>query len=1234
MYRPGDEMSLKVSARDLRGQPVAWSLRLREIPADPGKGPPPDKPFAPEEREFAADAQGNAEIAMPVRAGCKGFALGARFKGEWRDRDLPVEIQGAPAPADGPGVRTDRAAYLPGETMRVALKSFGPAKALLLTAETDRILFRRVLALDRGSAEVSLAVPAEWGPNFFLAATSVAEDRAGAKLSEAVRVVPVDKFLKLEIRTDKKEYRPGETCKAEVRVTDFDGKPRAGASVSVGVVDAVLYTLAEDRTPDLWSYFYDFHVPHRVAWGWFDRTYEFANFLLWKVPVFAWGRYENTSIGIGGGAGGSYGGRFGGKRNLRAFGGGGRADPAPRRRFRDLAFWRADFRSDAEGRIQFTFPVPDNLTRFRFTARGVTPDTRVGEVRDRIAVRKNFTCSIRAPEFLRQGDRAEVRVVVRNSWNNPVPARLAFRSPFPLAGGDPADAEFTVAAGGEKVFRYVADFSALPRNGDVPGADLAETQALALLWDELPAVFRADLTSTDGSGEADAVLEAVPFARAGEVRRSGRSGALEGDARRETVPLFLPADAELAEVSVSLSGTLRGSVDAGVEELLEYPFGCVEQTLSRLLPAAVAAGTDGDAERRERTVASVRRAVEALGRLRLKDGSWGWVGRGDASGAFMTAWAVFGLSVARAEGTEVPEEWIRQAVPHLEAVLADGDAGGRAAGAFGRIRLRILAALALSWARKGAGIDSAALAKYLYAGEDEQRLTDLDLAALAYALALEGLPDRSALAASRLAARTPAAELRDPKTAAFWLLALEEAGRSAGERHPLARRLLALRTGRGWRTTTDSALAVFALVRHAGAGDWKEGNASARVLIGERVLCRIGGGAREARATIGPQELAGRETVTLTVEREGDAPVWWTASARCLAKTAGKPAPEERGIKAETRVYVPVPGGGWVEAEPGAETEVGERVRVRVALTAAESREYVVLVQPLPTGLRPDRGLGPESAASALSLRVVRLRSMPGFPDPLRFGAALRAASDAALAGRGEEALGIALGCSSRALAEKAWGSEREEEEEDHASAPVLRVEARREALVFFLEGIPAGTSSVAFDLVASAPGRVALPAAWASPMYQPEAFGRSLPVSLAVRAVPVSPAPAGPKGAAAWADEAWVGRMLDFASRSLEPNRAQAVARSLAEGGGLRTVLVRELLAEGSEEAARILGEGFAVRPVPAATEDPEAALGIEMRRRVELLRECLDALEETPGSPARGPLLARIVADGSLAA
>ncbi|HEX3132701.1 MAG TPA: hypothetical protein VHX44_03855, partial [Planctomycetota bacterium] len=151
-----------------------------------------------------------------------------------------------------------------GEVLPLALGVSDPGRDLLVIAGTRDVTLVQVERLEQSSKQVDLAVASAWAPNLFINAVAYLPER-GFVTSERreVEVMPIDRLLKVAITSARTDLRPGDQVEATVEVTDWHGKPVADCSLSLGVVDEVLYQLAEDPTPDLWSYF---HTYHRT-WG-------------------------------------------------------------------------------------------------------------------------------------------------------------------------------------------------------------------------------------------------------------------------------------------------------------------------------------------------------------------------------------------------------------------------------------------------------------------------------------------------------------------------------------------------------------------------------------------------------------------------------------------------------------------------------------------------------------------------------------------------------------------------------------------------------------------------------------------------------------------------------------------------------------------------------------------------------------------------------------------------------
>lgn len=150
------------------------------------------------------------------------------------------------------------------------------------------------------------------------------------------------------------------------------------------------------------------------------------------------------------------------------------------------------------------------------------------------------------------------------------------------------------------------------------------------------------------------------------------------------------------QVTPSLAVTM---LDA-LPYLVDYPYGCTEQTLSRFLPAAIVAKTlrerglsaedamarvFGGIEREtagathpkgkknlEQLERMIRQGLDRLYDFQHGDGGWAWWKEGD-SDPFMTAYVVWGLSLARDAGTGIRNGVIERGAAYLSVEIVKAE---------------------------------------------------------------------------------------------------------------------------------------------------------------------------------------------------------------------------------------------------------------------------------------------------------------------------------------------------------------------------------------------------------------------------------------------------------------------------------------------------------------------------------------------------------------------------------
>ena len=143
-------------------------------------------------------------------------------------------------------VETDKTIYRAGEPLRVVVTSNRDALTLALDIiEDNRVVRAQTVRLSGGRASVLVPYRREFGGEVTITAYTLPDDADDENPRGGSRVVlfPRESELKLDVRTDKKEYKPGEEAGAEIRVRDAAGR-EVESVVGVVVTDRAV----EERT--------------------------------------------------------------------------------------------------------------------------------------------------------------------------------------------------------------------------------------------------------------------------------------------------------------------------------------------------------------------------------------------------------------------------------------------------------------------------------------------------------------------------------------------------------------------------------------------------------------------------------------------------------------------------------------------------------------------------------------------------------------------------------------------------------------------------------------------------------------------------------------------------------------------------------------------------------------------------------------------------------------------------
>ncbi|NLT94465.1 MAG: alpha-2-macroglobulin [Clostridia bacterium] len=179
-----------------------------------------------------------------------------------------------------------------------------------------------------------------------------------------------EKALKIEITTDKEEYRPGDTVKVDLTVKNSENKP-VRATVNLNLVDEALYAL-RDYKPDLLRTLYAPNIQPGIK-----------GTLISHKPA-------DPRLG-----GAEKGGEGGGER----------------RDFKDTVLFKT-ITTDGSGKASVEFQVPDNLTSWRLTCQAVTEDLAGATAAAKVKVKLPFFVDMVLAKVYLTGD--EVTVPIRS----------------------------------------------------------------------------------------------------------------------------------------------------------------------------------------------------------------------------------------------------------------------------------------------------------------------------------------------------------------------------------------------------------------------------------------------------------------------------------------------------------------------------------------------------------------------------------------------------------------------------------------------------------------------------------------------------------------------------------------------------------------------------------------------------------------------------------------------------
>jgi len=624
--------------------------------------------------------------------------------------------------AKGVELHIDRDTLRVGEDAVVLITTEAPGRWVLFAVEANGLLDLRVVRLDGSAKLLRLPVTERWVPNVFFDAFSYSNGRVARDREELI-VPPDDHFLEVEVALEPAELGPGETGTLVVTARTVDGEPVA-AEVAIAVYDAMVEAIQADPAIDPREFFYgdkrrsDVSTSSSFDQVVYRRLVDLGE-QRWKDESGSWGHSADTGIRdqifedsdgsddfMAEGksetlersrksmAPGSSETRLGfhgpgdavPPQELGSAGAGGGEDSQTagptivvRSDFRDTAFWSPDVRTSSDGTARVSWTYPDNLTTWKASARATTVGTDFGIGRGESLTSKPLLVRVQAPRFLVVGDESIVSLNVNNRTDQELNiSTLLTCEGVELLGSasDGALAEISLSP-------TISPHSSVRRDWLVRATQTGTAR------------FAGTVRADEFSDGVERIIPVVPY---GIDALAAVSARVRGDGAVLNFDLPEQRDVDNTTAVVQVAPNLALGLIDSLPYLIEYPYGCTEQTLSRFVPAVIVKRTlegfglsaqeplnrafggitpearaalfDADHTSIDELDQVTAAGVARLSLAQRSDGSWGWWAGGE-SDTWMTAYAVWGLSLARDAGVELESGMLDRGSEWLLAHLAE-----------------------------------------------------------------------------------------------------------------------------------------------------------------------------------------------------------------------------------------------------------------------------------------------------------------------------------------------------------------------------------------------------------------------------------------------------------------------------------------------------------------------------------------------------------------------------------
>lgn len=517
--------------------------------------------------------------------------------------------------------------YNPGETARLLVQSPYEQATALITVERGGVLEHWVKTISSGADYIDVPIKNNYAPNVFVGVTLVrgraekaSYDKDGLDLAKPqgktgyaqLNISQRDKEINTTVSADKAQYLPGE--EVTVKLTTAVNGRAIPSELTVMAVDEGILALTGYQVPNLMKIFY---APQALSVSTADNR------------VFLIGQRNFGEKGENRGGGGGLLSQLGGT-DLRSH-------------FEFTPYFQTRIQTDAQGKGEVKFTLPDNLTTFRIMAVASTVQ-EFGAGETAVKVSKPLMIVPKMPRFARQGDKLQCGAVIYNYEEDEGRIDVSAHA----TGG--------LQLTEQKKTLQVLKGAAAEVSWPCKAVQIGEAEV------QFSAVAKAN---------QDSVVVKLPVQEVERKQTLALYDATEGTQAQVLEQPSSVNEEEINQVTLSLAATALLKLRGGMLYLLTYPYDCLEQKMSKILP--VIEGKQlikdfnlGDVEQYHTTVQKILRKIPAY---QTSSGGLSYWPDNTYPDGYVTAYTLEVAYRAAQAGYAVPSDSLQKATVWLKKIF-------------------------------------------------------------------------------------------------------------------------------------------------------------------------------------------------------------------------------------------------------------------------------------------------------------------------------------------------------------------------------------------------------------------------------------------------------------------------------------------------------------------------------------------------------------------------------------